>query len=63
MDLTKEKQEEEVMVSSEGKSTGTKRARPAGTRPAKRAKEEALEERENMTAKEENAEEKEPRGR
>ena len=44
------------MVSCEGRSTGVKRTRPARTRPAERAKEKELEERENMTAKEENSE-------
>ena len=58
MDLREDKQEEEVMVSSEWKSTGVKR-----TTPAEREKEKELEERENMTAKEENSEVKELRGR
>ena len=57
MDLTKEKQEEEAMVSSEGECAGVRR-----TRPTERAKEKEKEGKENMKAKE-NSEEKEPRGR
>ena len=46
MDLRKGKQEEEVMVSSEVESTVARQ-----TRPAERAKEKELEERENVKAK------------
>ena len=56
MDLRKEKQEEEVTVSSEGERTGVRR-----TRPTERAKEKEKGEKENMKAKE-NSEEKELRG-
>ena len=53
MNLKEEKQEEELMVSSEGESTGARR-----TRPMERAKEKE-EEGANMKAKEEDSAAKE----